>query len=173
MYLEDSRLNKERKALAVLNADIERLEQELAKKKNDYWQRIAALGPKVVPVEKNGNGNGGTTREAAEKVEEAPAVPVEEEASVTASSDEEEEASAPAKGTRGGRKGAAVVEELDPMAEEVIAFVRGRKEGVRAEEARSELGWDKGDFKKAVDEALASGRLTKKGERRSTTYHAR
>ncbi|MDF2697604.1 MAG: hypothetical protein K0S65_5987 [Labilithrix sp.] len=163
MYLEDSRLSKERKALALLNADIERLEQELAKKKNDYWQRVAALGPKVSPVERSG---------AVEKSTESETEPA--EAAPAAKANEAERAPKPAKQSRKEPEAdAAEQEETDPMLEELLAVVRDHKQGLRAEEIRTQLGWEKSDLKRVVEAALEAGQLAKKGDRRSTTYHAR
>ncbi len=161
MYLEDSRLSKERKALALLNADIERLEQELAKKKNDYWQRVAALGQKVSPVERSGAVDKSTESET-EPAEGAPA----------AKANEVERAP---KATKQSRKepDAAEQEETDPMLEELLIVVRDHKNGLRAEDIRAQLGWDKSDLKRVVDAALEAGQLEKKGDRRSATYHAR
>ncbi|AKU99027.1 hypothetical protein AKJ09_05691 [Labilithrix luteola] len=170
MYLEDSRLSKERKALALLNADIERLEQELAKKKNDYWQRVAALGPKVSPAEKSATAEKSTESEM-ELAEAAPvAKPAEAERAPKPSkkaSRKEPEA------TEEEETEEAEEEETDPMLEELLEVVRGRKEGLRAEDIRTELGWEKSELKRVVDAALESGQLSKKGDRRSTTYHAR
>jgi hypothetical protein len=160
MYLEDSRLSKERKALALLNADIERLEQELAKKKNDYWQRVAALGPKVSPVERTG------TVEKSVESETEPA-----EAAPAAKANEAEPAPKPAKLPR--KAPDTVEQETDPMLEELLAVVRDHKGGLRGEELRAQLGWEKSDLKRVVDAALEGGQLAKKGERRATTYHAR
>lgn len=170
MYLEDSRLSKERKALALLNADIERLEQELAKKKNDYWQRVAQLGPKVSPVEKSATSEKSTESET-EVAEAAPAAkPTEAERapkSAKASRKEKEvtEEEEPAEEEE--------EEETDPMLEELLSVVRDHKEGLRAEDLRSQLGWEKSELKRVVDAAMEAGHLAKKGDRRSTTYHAR
>lgn len=172
MYLEDSRLSKERKALALLNADIERLEQELAKKKNDYWQRVAQLGPKVSPVEKPATSEKSVESET-EVAEAAPAA-------------KPTEAERAPKAAKASRKEKEVIEEeeqeeeeeeeeeeADPMLEELLTVVRDHKEGLRAEDLRNQLGWDKSELKRVVDAAMEAGHLAKKGERRSTTYHAR
>jgi len=161
MYLEDSRLSKERKALALLNADIERLEQELAKKKNDYWQRVAVLGQKVSPAERSVAGEKSIESET-EPAEAAPAAKV----------NESERAPKSAKLSRKEPE-AAEQEETDPMLEELLAVVRDHKEGLRAEDLRAQLGWEKSDLKRVVEVAVEAGQLAKKGDRRSTTYHAR
>jgi hypothetical protein len=160
MYLEDSRLSKERKALALLNADIERLEQELAKKKNDYWQRVAALGPKVSPVEKSATAE----KSIESETEPAEAVPV-------TKANEAERAPKAAKQSRKEPE-AAEQEETDPMLEELLAVVREHRGGLRAEDIRTQLGWEKSDLKRVVEAALEAGQLTKKGDRRTATYHA-
>ena len=162
MYLEDSRLSKERKALALLNADIERLEQELAKKKNDYWQRVAVLGQKVSPVERSVAGEKSIESET-EPAEAAPA----------AKATESERAPKPAKPSRKEADAVEQEEDTDPMLEELLAVVRDHKEGLRAEDLRTQLGWEKSDLKRVVEAAVEAGQLAKKGDRRSTTYHAR
>ncbi len=160
MYSEDSRLSKERKSLALLNADIERLEQELAKKKNDYWQRVVALGSKVSPVEKSGT---------VEKNIDAEPEPV--EAAPAAKANETERAPKPTKPSRKAAE-AAEKEESDPMLDELLAVVRDHEDGLRAEDLRTQLGWEKSDLKRVVEVAMEAGQLTKKGDRRSATYHA-
>ena len=59
------------------------------------------------------------------------------------------------------------------MLEELLAVVRDHKGGLRAEDIRAQLGWEKSDLQRVVDAALEGGQLAKKGERRSATYHVR
>lgn len=43
--------------------------------------------------------------------------------------------------------------------------------GLRAEQIRVQLRWDKHTTTKAITSALAGGQVTKKGQRRATTYY--
>ena len=58
------------------------------------------------------------------------------------------------------------------MAKDVVALVAKHPKGLRAERIRAELGIDKREWMRPLGLALDSKKLTKKGEKRSTTYYA-
>jgi hypothetical protein len=52
----------------------------------------------------------------------------------------------------------------------IVALVKKHPKGLRAEQIRAELGIAKKEWMRPLGLALASKKLTKKGEKRSTTY---
>jgi hypothetical protein len=48
--------------------------------------------------------------------------------------------------------------------------VKKNPKGLRAEQIRAELGIDKREWMRPLEAALGSKKLTKKGEKRATTY---
>jgi hypothetical protein len=59
------------------------------------------------------------------------------------------------------------------VAEGIVALVKKHHSGLRAEQIRAELGIAKKEWMRPLEHALASRKLTKKGEKRATTYFAR
>jgi hypothetical protein len=76
----------------------------------------------------------------------------------------------PGRPARGGRRGAAGAEET---IDRIVELLRTRREGMRAEQIRAELGLSKADITRPIAMALESGQLSKKGQRRATTYFAK
>ena len=62
--------------------------------------------------------------------------------------------------------------DISKLTEKIVSLVAGNATGLRAEQIRAELGVPKAAIAKPIADALASGRLTKKGEKRATTYFA-
>jgi len=52
----------------------------------------------------------------------------------------------------------------------IVALVKKHPKGLRAEQIRAELGIAKKEWVRPLGLALDSKKLTKKGEKRSTTY---
>jgi hypothetical protein len=75
---------------------------------------------------------------------------------------------APARG--GGRRRGGIDEAL---LEKVLGTLRGKAQGLRAEQLRAELGVSKQELVPVVKAALANKQITKKGEKRLTTYFAK
>jgi hypothetical protein len=59
------------------------------------------------------------------------------------------------------------------VADGIVSLVKKHKGGLRAEQIRAELGIAKKEWARPLELALASKKLTKKGEKRATTYFAR
>jgi hypothetical protein len=59
------------------------------------------------------------------------------------------------------------------VADGIVSLVKKHKGGLRAEQIRAELGIAKKEWARPLEDALASKKLTKKGEKRATTYFAR
>jgi len=69
---------------------------------------------------------------------------------------------------RARRSGAEIAETVDS----VVRVLRGRPEGLRAEQIRAELGLPAKALPRAIAEGLATRRLRKTGRKRATTYFA-
>ena len=63
--------------------------------------------------------------------------------------------------------------DIAAVADTIVAFVKKRKDGRRAEQIRAELGIDKREWMRPLEAALESKKLAKKGEKRATTYFAK
>jgi hypothetical protein len=55
----------------------------------------------------------------------------------------------------------------------IVSLVKSKRGGLRAEQIRAELGIAKNEWMRPLEQALASKKLTKKGQKRATTYFAR
>jgi hypothetical protein len=62
--------------------------------------------------------------------------------------------------------------DIAAVTESIIALVKKHPTGLRAEQIRAELSIDKREWMRPLGMALDSKKLTKKGEKRSTTYYA-
>jgi hypothetical protein len=60
--------------------------------------------------------------------------------------------------------------DIAAMADSIVALVKKNPKGLRAEQIRAELGIDKREWMRPLEAALGSKKLTKKGEKRATTY---
>jgi hypothetical protein len=59
------------------------------------------------------------------------------------------------------------------VADGIVSLVKKHRSGLRAEQIRAELGIAKKEWARPLELALASKKLTKKGEKRATTYFAK
>jgi hypothetical protein len=62
--------------------------------------------------------------------------------------------------------------DLSAVTDSIVALVKKNPKGLRAEQIRAELGIAKKEWMRPLGLALSSKKLTKKGEKRSTTYFA-
>ncbi len=63
-------------------------------------------------------------------------------------------------------------EQIAKALERVIALVKTRKGGLRSEQIREELGLDKREVPRVLQEGLAKKKLKSRGRKRATTYTA-
>jgi hypothetical protein len=80
-------------------------------------------------------------------------------------------ATAPRKG-KGGRLARRSPEELEKVIALVVAALKGSKGGLRSEQLQTALKLDKKEITGPLNQALAGKKITKKGQKRSTTYFA-
>jgi hypothetical protein len=64
-------------------------------------------------------------------------------------------------------------EDIGEMVERVVVALKAAPEGLRAEQLRERLNVAREELPKPIIAALASKRVTKKGQKRATTYFAR
>lgn len=83
----------------------------------------------------------------------------------------EERASAPARKIR-GRLRRRSLEGITKALEQVVALVKAKKEGLRAEEIRAALKMDRKELPRVLKEGLAKKQLKSKGRKRATVYSA-
>jgi hypothetical protein len=62
--------------------------------------------------------------------------------------------------------------DIAAVTSDIVALVKKHPKGLRAEQIRAELGIAKREWMRPLGLALKSKKLTKKGEKRSTTYFA-
>jgi len=63
--------------------------------------------------------------------------------------------------------------DIAAVTDSIVALVKKHAKGLRAEQIRAELGIAKKEWARPLEAALASKKLTKKGEKRATTYFAK
>ncbi len=86
----------------------------------------------------------------------------------------EEHAAAPAKrARRAGRLARRSPEQIAVVVDSVVEALRKNKVGMRSEQLQKLLKLDKKEISGPLLEALATKKITKKGQRRATTYFAR
>lgn len=80
---------------------------------------------------------------------------------------------------RGGRRGRSSGRlarrspaEIASALGQIVALVKDHKEGLRAEEIRSQLGMQSKEMPRILAEGLSKRKLKKKGQKRATTYFA-
>lgn len=64
-------------------------------------------------------------------------------------------------------------EEIKATLEKIHGLLKGKKEGLRAEQIRAALKLDVREMPRVLKEGLASKKLSSKGQKRATTYFAR
>ena len=77
------------------------------------------------------------------------------------------------KRARGGRLARRTADDIQAVVESIVSLVKKSKGGLRAEQIRAQLNLDKREIGRPIAEALAKKKLTKKGEKRATTYFAK
>jgi hypothetical protein len=64
-------------------------------------------------------------------------------------------------------------DDIAGVADSIVSLVRKHHGGLRAEQIRAELGIAKNAWMRPLELALSSKKLTKKGEKRATTYFSK
>lgn len=107
-----------------------------------------------------GGGGGGAVRRGAGRPRAA-AVAVEAE-------------SASPRGRRGlgGRLGRRSADDISAMIESIVGALQKAGSGQRAEQIRETLGVEAKELPRPLAEAISTGRITKTGQKRATTYFA-
>ncbi len=89
-------------------------------------------------------------------------------------------AEAPAKGRggrssarKGGRLARRSPEDLAKVVDQIVAVLEKHPDGLRAEEIREAIGVSAKELPRPLGDALDGKRITKKGQKRATTYFAR
>jgi hypothetical protein len=89
-------------------------------------------------------------------------------------SDASESAAAggPKRRGRGGRLGRRSAGDITRMIESIVDVLQKSGSGLRAEQIRQSLGVEAKELPRPLAEAISSGRITKSGQKRATTYFA-
>jgi len=77
------------------------------------------------------------------------------------------------KTTRSGRLKRRSSEDIGQVLDQVVALVKKNKDGLRAEQIRTELNLQSKELPRVLKEGLRSRRLRKAGQKRATVYSAR
>jgi len=83
-----------------------------------------------------------------------------------------EPAAAPRRRGRGGRLGRRSAGDISQMVDSIVNLLSQSSEGMRAEQIREALGVEAKELPRPLAEALESGRVSKSGQKRATTYFA-
>jgi len=94
------------------------------------------------------------------------------ESSDTASAASSKRGVAGARRGRGGRLGRRTQNDISRMVESIVDVLAKSAGGLRSEQIRSALGVEAKELPRPLAEALSSGRVTKTGQKRATTYFA-
>jgi hypothetical protein len=78
-----------------------------------------------------------------------------------------------AKTTRSGRLKRRSSEDIGMVLDQVVALVKKNKDGLRAEQIRTELSLQAKELPRVLKEGLRSKRLRKAGQKRATVYSSR
>lgn len=79
---------------------------------------------------------------------------------------------APVARGRGGRLGRRSADQIGKMIDSIVDVVTKSASGLRAEQIRDQLGVEAKELPRPLADALASGRISKTGQKRATTYFA-
>lgn len=71
---------------------------------------------------------------------------------------------------RGGRLGRRSADDIARMIDSIADLLAKHPEGLRAEQIRESLGVEAKELPRPLADAVSSGRLTKTGQKRATTY---
>lgn len=80
--------------------------------------------------------------------------------------------SKPTRSTSPGRLPRRSSEDIEQILDQVVSLVKSHKEGLRAEQIRSELGMQAKEMPRVLKEGLVKRKLRSKGQKRATTYFA-
>ena len=81
-------------------------------------------------------------------------------------------AAAPKRRGRGGRLGRRSPGDITRMIESIVDALQKNGSGLRAEQLREALGVEAKELPRPLAEAISTGRITKSGQKRATTYFA-
>jgi hypothetical protein len=73
-------------------------------------------------------------------------------------------------GGTGGKRRRRSMKDIVAALDDVVRLVSGSSKGLRAEEIRDKLGLQSKELPRVLKEGLSTKRLSKKGEKRATTY---
>jgi hypothetical protein len=79
---------------------------------------------------------------------------------------------APKKTTPSGRLRRRSADDIAAALDGIVALVKKKKEGLRAEQIRMEIGLEAKELPRILKEGLATKKLRSKGQKRATTYFA-
>jgi len=79
---------------------------------------------------------------------------------------------AAARARKPGRLPRRSAEQIAKVLDQVVALVKGKKEGLRAEQIRAALKMESKELPRILKEGLAKKKLKSKGQKRATTYSA-
>jgi hypothetical protein len=79
----------------------------------------------------------------------------------------------PAKRGKGGRLARRSPSDIEHVIGLIVAKLGEHKDGLRSEQLQKELKLDKKEITGPLNQALAAKKITKKGQKRSTTYFAK
>ena len=79
---------------------------------------------------------------------------------------------APKRRGRGGRLGRRSAGDITRMIESIVDVLQKSASGLRAEQIRETLGVEAKELPRPLADAISSGRITKSGQKRATTYFA-
>jgi hypothetical protein len=71
---------------------------------------------------------------------------------------------------RGGRMARRSPDDIAKVADQIVAILKKNSKGLRSEQIQSELGLAKNEIPRPLAKALQEKRISKKGEKRATTY---
>jgi hypothetical protein len=81
-------------------------------------------------------------------------------------------ASAAPRARKSGRLPRRSIEDITKALDQVVALVKGKKDGLRAEQIRDALKMQSKEMPRVLQEGLAKKKLKTKGQKRATTYFA-
>jgi hypothetical protein len=73
---------------------------------------------------------------------------------------------------KSGRLARRSPEQIAKALDQVVALVKGKKDGLRAEQIRAALKMESKEMPRVLQEGLAKKKLKAKGQKRATTYFA-
>jgi hypothetical protein len=77
-----------------------------------------------------------------------------------------------ARATRSGRLKRRSPEDIAAALDKIVALVKTKKDGLRAEQIRKTLKMQSKEMPRVLQEGLAKKKLKSKGQKRATTYYA-